>query len=147
MNMSFLEIVGLIAIACLVVEIIYAARGEFEFTLSFDGDSDCCDLVDHIERQQEFSLRTFGPGARTAGLIDHIRKELIEIERAPSDLTEWIDVVMLGLDGAWRSGHEPEEIARALRAKLEKNISREWPDWRTADPDKAIEHVRGGGAA
>lgn len=100
------------------------------------------DLVEHIEKQHDFSLRTFGPGARTKGLIDHIQKELIEIGNDPTDLMEWIDLIMLGLDGAWRSGHEPQQIAQALHDKLERNKARNWPDWRSADPDKAIEHVR-----
>lgn len=100
------------------------------------------DLVEHLARQQDFSLRTFGPGLRTAGLIDHIKKELIEIEADPRDLTEWIDVVMLALDGAWRAGYDARDICEALSAKLERNKARNWPDWRTADPGKAIEHVR-----
>jgi len=100
------------------------------------------DLVEHIEQQHDFSLRTFGPGKRTKGVIDHIRKELREIEGAPTDLMEWIDVITLGLDGAWRAGYEPEQIAQALHDKLERNKARDWPDWRTTDPDKAIEHVR-----
>jgi hypothetical protein len=100
------------------------------------------DLVAHLRRQREFSLKTFGPGERTAGVTDHIRKELGEIEKSPLDLTEWIDVVMLAFDGAWRAGYAPETIAAALSAKLAKNEARNWPDWRTADPNKAIEHVR-----
>lgn len=99
-------------------------------------------LVARVHRQRDFSLRTFGPGERTAGLIDHIRKELDEIEKTPEDVTEWIDVVILALDGAWRVGHSPETIAAALKAKQEKNESRQWPDWRTAEPGKAIEHIR-----
>lgn len=102
------------------------------------------DLIEHLHRQQDFSLSTFGPGMRTAGLIDHIKKELIEIEADPRDLTEWIDVVMLGLDGAWRAGYDARDICEALAAKLERNMARNWPDWRTAEPDKAIEHVRTG---
>lgn len=78
-----------------------------------------------------------------AGPIDHIRKELAELERDPFKLDEWIDVVILGFDGAWRSGHTPEEIARALLAKQEKNERRTWPDWTKTEPGKAIEHVRG----
>lgn len=102
------------------------------------------DLVEHLARQQDFSLCTFGPGMRTKGVIDHIQKELREIANDPTDLMEWIDVIMLGLDGAWRAGHMPQEIAQALHDKLERNKARDWPDWRTADPDKAIEHVRTG---
>ena len=96
----------------------------------------------HLQRQREFSERTFGPGRRTAGVCDHIRKELIEIESAPEDVTEWIDVVILALDGAWRTGATPEQIISALVAKQTKNESRTWPDWRTVPMDKAIEHKR-----
>lgn len=100
------------------------------------------DLVAHLVRQREFSERTFGPGVRTKGVLDHIRKELNEIEADPADISEWIDVVLLALDGAWRHGFTPEQIADALAAKQAKNEARTWPDWRTADPTKAIEHVR-----
>lgn len=100
------------------------------------------DLIAHLHRQREFSARTFGPGARATGVCDHIRKELEEIEAAPDDLAEWVDVILLALDGAWRSGATPEEIAFAIAAKQLRNEQRIWPDWRTADPTKAIEHVR-----
>jgi dATP/dGTP diphosphohydrolase len=100
------------------------------------------DLRWHLYRQRTWSLKTFGPGPRTAGVIDHIRKELTEIEASPSDLGEWIDVVILAFDGAWRAGYSPEQIVAALHAKQERNEAREWPDWRTQSPDRAIEHVR-----
>lgn len=100
------------------------------------------DLIKHLHRQMAFSLKNFGPGNRTQGVIDHIRKELIEIEAEPHDLEEWVDVVLLALDGAWRSGHTPEQIAAGIEAKLTKNEGRTYPDWRTADPNKAIEHIR-----
>jgi len=100
------------------------------------------DLIAHCYRQRAFSERTFGPGPRSTGVIDHIRKELREIEINPGDLEEWIDVVLLALDGAWRAGYTPEQIAAALAAKQVKNENRQWPDWRTADPAKAIEHTR-----
>ncbi|WCU06394.1 DUF550 domain-containing protein [Pseudomonas aeruginosa] len=96
----------------------------------------------HLHRQRRFSERTFGPGSRAAGVIDHIRKELREIEEAPGDLAEWIDVVILALDGAWRTGATPAQIIDALVAKQTKNEARTWPDWRSAPADKAIEHDR-----
>ncbi|WP_230411793.1 dATP/dGTP pyrophosphohydrolase domain-containing protein [Denitromonas iodatirespirans] len=101
------------------------------------------DLVAHLHRQKAFSLEAFGPGIRTQGVCDHIRKELLEIEANPEDIMEWIDVVLLALDGAWRCGIRPEWIAYCLDDKQTINESRTWPDWRTADPGKAIEHVRG----
>lgn len=100
------------------------------------------DLTAHLYRQRDWSRKTFGPGMRTKGVIDHIRKELVEIEAEPADLREWIDVVILALDGAWRSGHSPAEIVSALAAKQRRNEERKWPDWRTQSLDRAIEHVR-----
>lgn len=100
------------------------------------------DFAVHLQRQRQWSGNTFGPGSRAQGVVDHIRKELLEIEADPCDLKEWIDVVILALDGAWRSGAQPQEIIAALVAKQTKNEGRVWPDWRTADPNKAIEHDR-----
>ena len=100
------------------------------------------DLVKHLHRQRSFSLNTFGPGLRTLGVLDHIRKELLEIEVAPHDVTEWVDVVLLALDGAWRAGHEPEDIAKAITDKQARNEARHWPDWRAVENGKAIEHIR-----
>lgn len=100
------------------------------------------DFHAHLTRQREWSERTFGPGTRTKGVIDHIRKELNEIEADPTDVKEWIDVVILGLDGAWRAGYSPDQIIAALAAKQAKNEARTWPDWRTMSPDQAIEHDR-----
>ena len=56
---------------------------------------------------------------------------------------KWIDVIILAIDGAWRSGHTSAEIIKALREKQAVNASRKWPDWKTAEPGKAIEHIRG----
>ncbi|NKI68924.1 DUF550 domain-containing protein [Collimonas pratensis] len=100
------------------------------------------DFAAHLTHQAEWSRNTFGPGSRAAGVVDHIRKELIEIEADPGDLKEWVDVIILALDGAWRSGASADEIIAAIVAKQAKNESRVWPDWRTADPTKAIEHDR-----
>src|SRR5688572_4050611 len=86
------------------------------------------DLIEHLDRQRDFSLRTFGPGHRSQGVVDHIRKELIEIEAEPLDLSEWVDVILLALDGAWRAGHSPLAIAQGIAAKQAKNEQRAWPD-------------------
>jgi hypothetical protein len=99
-------------------------------------------MEDIIHRQKEFSLKTFGPGARRRGVSDHIRKELKEIEESNGDLHEWVDVIILALDGAWRSGASPVEVTTAIVDKIIKNEKRKWPDWQTMPPDKAIEHDR-----
>jgi len=99
-------------------------------------------LINHLFKQISFSVNTFGPGSRTSGILDHIRKELLEVETHPDDLEEWIDIVTLAFDGAWRAGFTPQQIVDKLEAKLQKNILRDWPDWRTAEKGKAIEHIK-----
>lgn len=120
----------------------HKVAGAIESLLAWYESSETFDLVAHLKRQQAFSLRTFGPGARTAGVCDHIRKELKEIEAEPSDLEEWVDVILLAMDGAWRAGGSPSDIAVMIAAKQSKNEARSWPDWRLSDPNKAIEHVK-----
>lgn len=111
------------------------------------------DLEQHLIRQMAFSHATFGPGERTAGVCDHIRKELIEVEEANGDAQEWVDVAILALDGltrrlAYCNGEraDPEEVARIacqmIKGKQRRNEARDWPDWRTAPAGKAIEHKR-----
>lgn len=111
------------------------------------------DLQKHLVRQMVFSRATFGPGARTKGVIDHIRKELVEVEESDGAAAEWNDVAILALDGLTRSvwaanpQSTADEIAsivcRGLVGKQGKNELRNWPDWRSAPLDRAIEHVRG----
>jgi hypothetical protein len=99
-------------------------------------------IEDHISRQQKWSEKTFGPGDRTLCIIDHIRKELIEIAESPDNVYEWVDVILLAIDGAWRSGASPERIATAIENKHKLNEYRKWPDWRTHDMTTAIEHIK-----
>lgn len=98
--------------------------------------------VEHLNRQREWSKKTFGPGSRTLGVLDHITKELDEIRADPTDLNEWVDVIILAFDGAWRAGWEPEDIIIAIKEKQYKNEQRVWPDWREASENEAIEHDR-----
>jgi len=121
------------------------------------------DFVSHLTRQAAYSRATFGPGARTEGVSDHVRKELKEIASVyeiggdpgvchEQAALEWTDVVILGLDGLWRaiSAAHPDwtfdrvatEAWVRIVAKQGRNELRNWPDWRTAEPGKAIEHVR-----
>ena len=106
------------------------------------GKASTMSLVELVSRQREWSYYTFGPGPRVESLIDHIKKELVEIEENPKDVIEWIDVVLIALDGAWRSGHSPREVVDALIAKQEVNRKRDYPDWRISDNSKAVEHIR-----
>jgi hypothetical protein len=97
-------------------------------------------IQDYLEKHIAWSKETFGEGRKTASISNHIRKELAEIADNPTDLMEWIDVIILGFDGAWRAGYTPGQIFFALQHKQSVNIGRTWqiPD----DPDAPIEHVR-----
>lgn len=110
------------------------------------GDPKPAEVIDaaYLAHQREWSRETFGPGARTLGVLDHIRKELAEIEADPTDVNEWVDVIILALDGAWRAGWEPQQILDAIAAKQARNEARTWPAWRTMSEDQAIEHDRSG---
>lgn len=100
------------------------------------------ELVAYIKRQWAWSAETFGPALRTRGIIQHITKELCEIEAKPHDLSEWVDVIILAMDGFWRHGGKPEDLLPAMQAKQDKNFARQWPDWRTMPEGQAIKHDR-----
>lgn len=102
----------------------------------------CSLTAQAIDANAEWARETFGPGERVQGVLAHIRKELLEIEAEPHDLSEWVDVILLALDGASRQGYTGAEIIEAWHAKVEKNHARNWPDWRTQDPNGPIEHVK-----
>ena len=127
------------------------------------------DMTAHLARQAVFSRATFGPGARTYGVLDHITKEQAEVRACyphPADplaettpahhedaAKEWTDIAILGLDGLLRAiwaahpTYTADQVAVVafgmIREKQGRNEMRTWPDWRTADPNKAIEHDRG----
>lgn len=100
------------------------------------------DLESFIKEQIEFSNKTFGPGTRLEGVLKHIDKEAVEVWESKGALDEWVDIIILAIDGAWRSGATPPEIVKALQAKLERNKSRNWPDWRSQPINSPIEHIR-----
>lgn len=97
-------------------------------------------LSEYVKQQREWSQATFGAGRRTIGLSKHIAKELAEIQADPGDVREWIDVMILAIDGYWRHGGKPEELAEMLIAKQRVNIERAWPA--PQPEDQPTEHIR-----
>jgi len=64
-------------------------------------------LLELLQEQRKFSLSAFGPEPRLEGVLDHLKKELQEVQAATLDVTEWADCFLLGIDGAMRAGgHE-----------------------------------------
>lgn len=119
------------------------------------------ELRDLIQRQVEFSSRAFGPEDRREGILKHLAEELDEVRAAAANgeetLPEWVDVILLGLDGAWRSLIEELEdpkilnrayfayrIEKAINDKLSVNEGRNWPDYRERSTDEAIGHSDAG---
>lgn len=97
-------------------------------------------MATYLEMQRGWSLRTFGAGRRTVGITRHIEKELAEIRADPTDLDEWIDVIILAVDGFWRHGGQPEDIMERLCAKQMVNFARKWPA--PQPEDQATEHIK-----
>ncbi len=112
------------------------------------------DLQHHLLRQMAHSHATWGPGKRMEGILDHLTKEIEVVRKSNGNPSEWVDLVILALDGLTRQlafSHEgkrslhPElviaDVCRRIVERQSTNEAREWPDWRSADPNKAIEHI------
>ncbi len=106
-----------------------------------------------LKTQIKWSKKTFGDGHRVEGIIEHIRREFLEVEDtvyAEKATKEWIDIVILAFDGAWRSyygckfgGDEdelPEKITKLLIGKQRENLKRKYPV--PTSQDEPVEHKR-----
>ena len=123
------------------------------------------DLIKYAKCHKTWSWSTFGPpresrrvpmngdipcGERTdciGGVIDHIGQELYEVTHAADREArrfEWVDIVILAMEGYLRDGGTPMGFALDLGQKQRINEQRKWPDWRQTDPGKAIQHIEGG---
>ena len=97
-------------------------------------------FVEYLIAQSNWSRMVFGNGRRTIGICEHIKKELAEIQADPDDVRQWIDVMILALDGYWRHGGKPDELAEMLEAKQRVNFERAWPA--VQPEDQPTEHLR-----
>lgn len=79
-----------------------------------------------IDDKYKWSCKTFGSAKRVRGLVKHIRSELKEVLAKPSDIYEWVDIVLLALDGMSRQGFSGEEIIAAIIDKQDINTKRTW---------------------
>lgn len=98
------------------------------------------DLQRFLQDFHNWSLATFGTGKRTSAVLQHIRRELAEVEREPDELSEWVDVILLAFNGAMRRGATPRQVCAALVAKHLINQDRLWPA--TGADDEVMEHIR-----
>lgn len=84
---------------------------------------------------QRWQLGVF-PHATTASVMAHLRREMAELEAAPTDLEEMADMVHLLCALAQAAGGDLEE---ATRAKFALNQARQWQE---PDAEGVVEHVR-----
>lgn len=96
-----------------------------------------------ITRQRDWALKTFGPGDHSEGLLKHIKKEVIEIMEDTSETEEWVDIIILAIEGAWRTGASPKEVVQWFDMKMSKNERRQWPDIGELSTGVPIEHLKG----
>ena len=92
-----------------------------------------------------WSDETFGLNDETKGpnfetLCLHIEKELAEVRDKPQDLSEWVDIILLAMDGYYRYGGR--DLGVDLDRKHYLNQCRKWPDPATREPGTPTEHIR-----
>lgn len=119
------------------------------------------DLEDFIARKIAHSRAAFGSKQSFTGVLDHLKKEIAEVESAIAQdkdfseiADEFVDCLFLSLEGVWRTiAASPlvnpmytddiaSIVAQKIRDKLNINEAREWPDYRKLSPDVAREHDR-----
>ena len=95
-------------------------------------------IAEYIVDQRNFSKRTF-KNSNCNSVVAHIKKEIEEVQANPYDLMEWIDIIILSLDGYWRAGGDPFSFMDLMERKLEINKNRKWG---VPDKDGVVEHLK-----
>lgn len=98
------------------------------------------DIEAFLNDKNEWSIKTFGGGERTEGIIEHIKSGLVEVQETPRDVYGWVDIIFLAMDGAYRNGFEAQDLIYAMEKKHEINRSRSWP---VTGQDKPSFHTKG----
>ena len=94
----------------------------------------------YAEDQSVWSQQQFGPGRRTVGLTAHIVKECQEVREDPDDAREWIDIIILAIEGFLRHGGKASDLGEMLEDKQRTNFERAWP---AAGPEtEPVEHLK-----
>lgn len=76
-------------------------------------------LLKLLQEQRQFSVATFGPEPRLAGVLDHLEKELAEVQEATGDVMEWADCFLLCIDGSIRAGGDPSNIVAYMAHRVD----------------------------
>lgn len=94
------------------------------------------DTLDSLAAEcAEWSNETFGQSTPSSK-AEHLRREAVELCQDPTDTEEMADIFMLLSHLAYGA-----DLARAVRAKLEKNRLRKWGK---PDAQGVVEHIESG---
>jgi len=97
-------------------------------------------FTDLVNRQRAWSTAQFGETVPIDRILNHITEEVAEVKAEPGTLHNWIDIVLLAFDGAWRAGHSPKEVVQAIQDVQVRNIMREWLDTKDLLPGQPNSH-------
>jgi hypothetical protein len=97
------------------------------------------DFVELWREQEAFSEATF-PGITPLAVARHLRSEADELIASPTDRLEWVDALLLSIDGARRAGMTCDELLALAFRKIEINRQRQWPA--VVDVNESVEHIR-----
>lgn len=86
------------------------------------------DFLNFLTEKKRWSYQTFGEGYKLEKICKHIESELVEIRETPNDLYEWVDLILLALDGALRVAKSPMAVLSTIYKKHQINVDREWVD-------------------
>jgi Protein of unknown function (DUF550) len=105
---------------------------------NYNAFSNICDV---LEDKRDWSIRTFGglDEIGPLGPIRHMAKEVAELEAAPHDIMEYVDVLFLLDDALIRAGFDWATLASKAYDKLGILEQRHYP--KTPD-GVSSEHVR-----
>lgn len=90
-------------------------------------------LLKLLQEQRQFSVSAFGPEPRLAGVLDHLKKELAEVQEATGDVTEWADCFLLCVDGSMRAGGDPSHIDAYMSHGVMPEESKGQDGWKFHD--------------
>lgn len=103
--------------------------------------SDRGNLSQFWQEQAEWSRATFGDDNERGptGPLKHLRKEVDEVLKDPTDLVEYADLLFLVFDSTRRAGFTYDQLVEACFSKLKINKERKWSK---PTSDEPVEHVR-----
>ncbi len=105
-------------------------------------------FTNRLSRVVRWGRETHGEGDKQERLLNHIALEIEEVRESEGSPTEWVDLVILALDGLTRSYGDVTPLIAATKAaeeierKWDKNTTRDWPDPKKHPDDKPMEHIR-----